>query len=133
MIKICIVDDHPVVRSGLKQLINQEKDIDVVFETSNAEDMFSILNEANEIDLVVLDIALPGMDGMEALQKLRHGFPQTPVLIISGLSEKRYAVQSIRKGASGYLNKVTSADEFVKAIRDISGGKKYYKPAHSLG
>lgn len=124
MIKVIIVDDHPVVRSGLKQIIEEEPDMEVAGEAKNAGDFFSLLPKVN-CTLVLLDINLPDKSGFEVLKQLQCEHPELPVLILSIHAEDQYAVRFIKAGASGYLMKESDTEEVVKAIRRVIAGGKY--------
>jgi len=124
MIRIIIVDDHPVVRWGLKQILNGEPDVKVVGEAENAQQAFEIIRTI-DCDAVVLDISLPGTNGVEILKQLKHEYKELPVLILSVHPEEQYAVRVMRAGASGYLTKESAPDELVRAIRKIISGGKY--------
>ena len=124
MIRIIIVDDHPVVRRGLKQILNGEPDVKVVGEAENAQQAFEIIRTI-DCDAVVLDISLPGTNGVEILKQLKHEYKELPVLILSVHPEEQYAVRVMRAGASGYLTKESAPDELVRAIRKIISGGKY--------
>jgi two-component system invasion response regulator UvrY len=124
MINIIIVDDHPVVRRGLKQILIEEPDMEVVGEAGNAQEAFTIIRET-DCDVVVLDISLPGVSGVEVLKKLKYEYKNLPVLILSVHPEEQYAVRMMKAGASGYLTKESAPEELVKAIRKIVSGGKY--------
>jgi two-component system invasion response regulator UvrY len=124
MIKVIIVDDHPVVRRGLKQIIEDEPDIEVAGEATNAGECFSLVRKM-ECSLVLLDISLPDRSGFDVLKQLKYEHPGLPVLILSVHSEDQYAVRCIKAGASGYLMKEGAPEELVKAIRKVNAGGKY--------
>ncbi|HWZ34318.1 MAG TPA: response regulator transcription factor [Bryobacteraceae bacterium] len=127
MTRILVADDHPLLRSGLKQLLSQEPDLEVVGE---AEDSEQVLRQAadSKCDVVILDLAMPGRGGLDALRELRRQHPHLPVLILSMHSEDQFAVRAIRAGASGYVSKETAGSEVVKAVRKVLTGKKYVSP-----
>jgi len=124
MIKVIIVDDHPVVRRGLRQIIEDEPDMEVAGEAKNAGECFSLVRKM-ECSLVLLDISLPDKSGFDVLKQLRYEHPGLPVLILSVHSEDQYAVRFIKAGASGYLMKEGAPEELVKAIRKVNAGGKY--------
>jgi len=128
MIKILIADDHAIVREGLKQILSQTPDMVVVAEASNGQEALDKLAR-NNIDLIVLDISMPGKDGLDVLSEIMSKRPQLPVLILSMYPAEQYAVRVLKAGASGYLTKESAPDELVKAIRQISEGKKYISPS----
>ena len=124
MIKVLIVDDHPVVRRGLKQIIEDEPDMEIAGEATNAGECFSLVRKM-ECSLVLLDISLPDKSGFDVLKQLRYEHPKLPVLILSVHPEDQYAVRFIKAGASGYLMKEGAPEELVKAIRKVHAGGKY--------
>ena len=124
MIKVIIVDDHPVVRRGLKQIIEEEPDMEIAGEAKNAGEFFPLLQKVT-CTLVLLDISLPDRSGFDVLKQLQHDHPQLPVLILSIHPEDQYAVRFIKAGASGYLMKEGAPEELVKAIRRVNAGGKY--------
>ena len=124
MLKILIADDHAIVRQGLKQIVTETTDMIVAGEASNAQELLSKLNE-NDYDVVVLDITMPGRDGIDVLKQLRSEKPELPVLILSIHPEEQYALRALKAGASGYLTKESAPDELVVAIQKVSRGGKY--------
>ena len=124
MIRIIIVDDHPIVRRGLTQILHEEPDVKVVGEAESAQAAFKIIRTI-DCDAVVLDISLPGASGVEILKQLKHEYKKLPVLILSVHAEEQYAVRVMRAGASGYLTKESAPAELIKAIRKIISGGKY--------
>jgi len=124
MIRIIIVDDHPIVRRGLKQILLDQPDMEVVGEAENAQEAFKTIH-TTDCDVVVLDISLPGASGVEILKQLKYEYVKLPVLILSVHSEEQYAVRVMKAGASGYLKKDSAPEELVKAIRKIISGRKY--------
>jgi DNA-binding NarL/FixJ family response regulator len=124
MIKVIIVDDHPVVRRGLKQIIADEPDMEVVGEAIDAGECFSLVRQT-DCTLVVLDITLPDKNGFDVLKQLKYEHPNIPILILSVHSEDQYGLRSIKAGASGYLMKEGAPEELVMAIRKVNAGGKY--------
>lgn len=124
MKNILLVDDHSIVRQGLKNLIELEQGLQVTGEASSGVEAINMVR-ANKYDIVILDIAMPDKNGVDTLQDLRRIAPDLPVLILSGYAEKQYALNLIRNGCQGYLSKDADADEIVKAIRTITSGKHY--------
>lgn len=128
MIRVIIVDDHPVVRRGLKQIIAAEQDMQVVGEAENARKAISVIRQT-ACDAVILDITLPDASGLEVLNQLKREHPTLPVLIMSIHDEEPYALRVLKAGASGYLMKNSIPEELIKAIRKITSGGKYISPS----
>ena len=124
MIRILVVDDHTIVRQGLKQILGEEKDMNVVEEASNGQEALQKIGKS-EYDCVLLDISMPGRSGLEVLKDIKALRPKLPVLILSMHSEELYAIRALRAGASGYLTKASASEELIGAIRKVSAGRKY--------
>jgi len=124
MLKILIADDHAIVRQGLKQIVTETPDMVVSGEASNGQELLSKIKE-NDYDVVVLDITMPGRDGIDVLKQLRSERPELPILMLSIHPEEQYALRALKAGASGYLTKESAPDELVVAIRKVSQGGKY--------
>lgn len=128
MIKILIIDDHAIVREGLKQILVETPDLKVAGEANNGQEALERLR-AGHLDLVVLDISLPGTNGLVVLQQIKNQFPEVPVLILSIHAEEQYAMRALKAGAAGYLTKETAPQELVTAIQKVAGGGKYVSPS----
>jgi DNA-binding NarL/FixJ family response regulator len=128
MIRILIADDHAIVRAGLKQFIAEEQDMTVAGEATTGAEAVAFVR-ASECDVVLLDIAMPDTNGVDTLRQLKQIKPGLPVLILSGYPEKQYALNLLRTGASGYINKETASEQLVAAIRAVTQGRKYVSPA----
>jgi two-component system invasion response regulator UvrY len=124
MIRVLVVDDHAVVRRGLKQILNEEKDIVAVGEAADGMGALAALAAARW-DVVVLDLSLPDHNGLEVLGEIRKRWRNLPVLILSMHPEDQLAVRALRAGASGYITKETAPEELVKAIRWVVAGRRY--------
>ena len=124
MIRIAIVDDHALVRAGLRQFFAEQADFSVVAEASNGREALDIVRKGN-VDVIVMDIAMPDQSGVDALAGIKARAPDLPVLILSGFAEEHYATALLRQGASGYLNKDCDPEDIVKAIRTVCRGRKY--------
>ncbi len=124
MIRVAIVDDHAVVRAGLRQFFAEQMDLEVVAEAANGREALDIVRRG-EVDVIVMDISMPDQSGVDALAAIRARAPDLPVLILSGFPEEHYATTLLRQGASGYLNKDCDPDEIVRAIRTVYRGRKY--------
>ncbi|HZI68524.1 MAG TPA: response regulator transcription factor [Hanamia sp.] len=128
MIKVFIIDDHPMVVEGLQSLLNRLKDIEVSGSVSNAFDAIPFI-EKNIPDVILLDINLPEISGIELCKKIHQQFPSVKILGISTFSERSYISRMIENGASGYLIKSASAEEIAEAIQTVMGGKMYLSVA----
>jgi DNA-binding NarL/FixJ family response regulator len=124
MIRIAIIDDHPMVRAGLRQFFSDQTDFSVVAEAASGREALDIMREG-DVDVIVLDIAMPEQSGIDALAAIKAREPDLPVLILSGFPEQHYATTLLRLGASGYLNKECDPEEIIKAIRTLARGRKY--------
>lgn len=127
MIKVGIVDDHAIVRSGLRQYLSEHVDLKVVGEAANGRQAIDLVRQ-QEIDVLVMDLSMPGQSGLDALAMLCAKAPDMGILILSGYPEEHYAINLIRQGASGYLNKECESSEIVEAIRTIAMGRRYLSP-----
>lgn len=130
MIRVLIADDHPVVRLGLKMILDNEPDISVHKEARTARQALELIHNT-DFDIILLDISLPDRNGLEVLHQLKNEYPDINVLVISMHSEDLYAVRVLKEGASGYINKDSAPEELVKAVRKVVSGGKYVSP--SLG
>ncbi|HEU5054850.1 MAG TPA: response regulator transcription factor [Hanamia sp.] len=128
MIKVFIIDDHPMVVEGLQSLLNRLKDIEVSGSVSNAFDAIPFI-EKNIPDVILLDINLPEISGIELCKKIHQQLPSVKILGISTFSERSYISRMIENGASGYLIKSASAEEIAEAIQTVMGGKMYLSVA----
>ena len=128
MTRVLLADDHPLLRNGLKQVLTQEPDLEVVGE---AEDSEQVLRQVEETpcDVLVLDLTMPGRGGLDVLRDIRRQHPDLPILILSMHAENQFAVRAIKAGANGYLSKDNAGTEVVKAIRKVLTGKKYVSPS----
>lgn len=123
-IRVLIADDHPIIRKGLIQIINDEPDMQVVTEVSDGSEALSKLR-STKYDIAILDISMPKKTGLEILEQMKFEKIKTKVLILSVFSEEQYALRVIKTGAKGYLTKESAPDELVKAIRKIIDGDNY--------
>jgi two-component system invasion response regulator UvrY len=127
MIRIVIADDHEILREGIKKIIRSHKDMRVVAEAGDLAHTIQLV-EKHAPDIVILDLGLPGHDGLEGLAEMRRRFPSVPVLILSMYPEERFAIRALKTGASGYVTKAMAAEELIKAIRKIVTGGTYISP-----
>jgi two-component system invasion response regulator UvrY len=123
-INVIIVDDHAILRAGLKQVLCEAGDIDVIAEAGNANDAIKLCRK-KKVDVLLLDINLPDRSGIEALQYIKKDKPHLAVLMLSMHREDQYALRALKAGASGYLCKQSASDELINAVHTIATGKKY--------
>ena len=124
MISVIIADDHPVVRSGLKQIMAETGEIVIADEASTGCELLAKA-AMHHFDVVLLDISMPDKDGLETLKELRAQKPDLPVLVLTMYPEEQYAVRMLKAGAAGYLTKRQAPQELIVAIRKVSEGGKY--------
>lgn len=127
MIKLVLADDHGLVRSGLKQIFNLEKDIEVIGEAAEWSELLDVLRQDTP-HVLLLDISMPGKNGLETLKMVKERWPQIAVLMLSMYPEDQYAVRSVKSGASGYLNKNSDPALVIEAVKHVARGKKYITP-----
>ena len=127
-ITVILVDDHDVVRTGLRSYLSTHADINVVAEARNGEEALLRADEMKP-DLVIMDITMPGMDGLEATRRLKEQNPESLVLALTVHEDKQYFMEMLSAGASGYITKQAAADDLVAAIRAVAAGQVYLQPA----
>ncbi len=128
MIRVIVADDHAVVRRGLKQILAAEPDMTVIAEARDGHEAIEMVR-TNPCDLVVLDVTMPGINGLEVLKTLQRECPKLPVLVLSVHPEDQLAVRVLRAGAAGYMTKETAPEELVKAVRRVVTGGRYVSGA----
>jgi len=126
--RVILVDDFELIRDGLKKVIAKEKDIEIVGEASSAEELFELLQKI-KVDIIILDIALPGRSGLDIIKDLLFQQPEVKILILSMHPEDRMAVSALRAGASGYVTKMVASKTIVEALRKIQEGRRYISPS----
>lgn len=124
IIRILIADDHQIVRAGLMQFLADQGDIQVTGEAASGDELLAMVRH-DDFDVVLLDIAMPGKNGIDCLRVLRQTKPNLPVLVLSGYPEAHYAVNLLRSGASGYVSKNAPPEELLRAIRVVARGRHY--------
>lgn len=126
--KFLISDDHAIVRKGLKDLLREEFPRAEFLEAVNSQEAISVV-ASHDIDVVLLDISMPGRNGMETLKQMRALGVKAPILMLSMHSEDQYAVRALRAGASGFINKESANEELLSAVNRVLQGKRYITPA----
>jgi DNA-binding NarL/FixJ family response regulator len=124
LLQVLLVDDHAVVREGLRAILEASGEIACI-EADSAEDAIDMLGRTVSIDVMLLDISLPGMSGLEALAEIHRLRPQLPVLLLSMHPEEQFAVRALRMGAQGYLSKSTPSAEVLHAVKSAANGENY--------
>lgn len=127
MTRLLIADDHPVVRRGLADILAREADLEIIGEASDYPEIRRVLRES-ACDILLLDIQLPGKNGIEIVKLLKDEVPRLAVLIVSAYPEDQYAVRALRAGAAGYLNKNSAPEQLLEAVRTVQAGRKYITP-----
>lgn len=128
MTRILVVDDHAIVRAGLKHLFSEDKEFTVAAEAGSGAEAVNLVRES-DWDVVLLDISMPNMDGIDTLKQIKHWKPELPVLIFTMHPEERYAINFLRAGANGYVCKECAPEQLVSAIRTVASGRRYVSPA----
>ena len=128
MIKIVIADDHPIVRAGLKQILADASDIKVVAEAGDGHEILKLIRKGG-VDVVLLDITMPGLMGLDALKQMSVENPKLPILVLSMHPEEQYAIRVLKAGASGYLTKAAAPEQLIGAIRKVFRGGRYVSAA----
>jgi DNA-binding NarL/FixJ family response regulator len=129
MIKLMIIDDHPMFRSGLKKMLHDEPDFAVVDEAGDWADGLARLRSHADLDIVLLDINLPARSGFDLLEAIQAELPELKVIMLSMYSQQQYALRALRAGAHGYVAKDMEAADLIGAVRLVARGQKYMTPA----
>ena len=127
MTTILLADDHRIVRQGLRALLEAEPDFSLVGETGDGLEAIQ-LAERLQPDIIVLDLMMPGISGLEATRQIGDNCPQTRIIILSMHADEAYVLEALRNGASGYVLKDSSADDLVRAVREVEAGRRYLSP-----
>jgi DNA-binding NarL/FixJ family response regulator len=127
MIRVLVADDHLVVRKGLVHILSTEPEVQVVGEAANYIDIKKQLHD-NPVDVLLLDIQMPGKNGLEIAKFLKQELPRLGIVILSMYPEDQYAVRALRAGAGAYLSKVAPAESLIEAVKAVAAGRKYISP-----
>lgn len=124
MIKVLLADDHSIVRAGLRRIVEESGDLEVIAEASNGREAIQRVRETSP-DVAVIDISMPGLDGLEVITQIRSFYPDLPILVLTMHEEEQYVVRAIGAGAMGYLTKRSAPEQLVEAIRRVYRGRRY--------
>ncbi len=124
MIQILLADDHSIVRAGLRRIVEESGDIEVVAEADNGRDAIRLVAEHSP-DVAIIDISMPGLDGLEVISRLQAMRPDLPVIVLTMHEEEQYVVRAVEAGAMGYVTKRSAPEQLVKAIRQVHAGSRY--------
>jgi len=130
MIRVLLADDHSIMRAGLRRIIEESEGIEVVAEAAEGRTAIRLAREQKP-DVAVIDISMPGMDGLEVISQLKIYLPELPVIMLTMHEEEQYVVRAIEAGAMGYVTKRSAPEHIVKAIRQVISGSRYLTPAAS--
>jgi two-component system invasion response regulator UvrY len=124
MIKVLLADDHSIVRAGLRRLVEESQDMEVVAEAADGRNAIQQIHKTRP-DVAVIDISMPDMDGLEVISQLRSIYPKLPIIILTMYEEEQYVVRAFETGAMGYLTKRSAPEQLVKAIRKVHSGYRF--------
>ena len=127
-VRVLIADDHPVVRQGLKMMLNADPEVAVVGEARDGDEAFEMAHQV-DWDVAVLDYSMPGRGGIELLADVKHDYPERPVLILSIYPEDPHGLRALKAGAAGYISKETAGDELTAAVKKVASGGRYVSSA----
>lgn len=127
-VRLIVVDDHAIVRRGIVQVLSEHPDVQIVAEANDYASLRAELRKHGEPDVLVMDVGLPGKNGIDILKALREDHPRLKVLMVSMYPEDQYAVRAFRAGAFGYLNKASAPEKLLEALSQVIAGKKYVTP-----
>jgi DNA-binding NarL/FixJ family response regulator len=128
VIKVLLADDHGIVRAGLRRIVEDSGDMEVVAEASDGKEAIQKVNKVSP-DVAVIDISMPGMDGLEVIGQLKSTHPKLPILVLTMHEEEQYVVRAIEAGAMGYMTKRSAPEQLVSAIKRVKEGKRFLTPA----
>ena len=129
-VNVLLADDHPIVRQGLRNLLNSEPDFMVIGEASDGLKAIQLVNNLHP-DVLVVDLMMPVLNGLEVIRRAKHDLPGLRIIVLSMQNADAYVVDSIKSGASGYVLKDTGPTELIQAIRDVLAGQRYLSPGIS--
>jgi two-component system invasion response regulator UvrY len=132
LIKVLLADDHSIVRAGLRRIVEESGDMEVIAEAADGREAIRHIRD-NRPDVAVIDISMPGLDGLEVVSQLHAHYPDLPILILTMHEEGQYVVRAIQAGAMGYLTKQSAPEQLVKAIRKIHAGSRYLTDERNTG
>jgi DNA-binding NarL/FixJ family response regulator len=124
VIKVLLADDHSIVRAGLRRIVEESGDMEVIAEAADGRQALTLV-EQTAPDVAVVDISMPGLDGLEVISRLQEQNPQLPILVLTMHEEGQYVVRAIQAGAMGYITKQAAPEQLVKAIRKVYAGNRY--------
>lgn len=124
MIKVLLADDHSIVRAGLRRLVEESGDMEVVAEAADGDEAIRLIR-ASQPDVAVIDLSMPHIDGLEVINRIYPEFPNLPILVLTMHAENQYVVRAIEAGAMGYITKQSAPEQLVQAIRKVVGGTRY--------
>ena len=124
MIKVLLADDHSIVRAGLRRIVEESGDMEVIAEASDGREAIQLVHSTTP-DVAVIDISMPGLDGLEVVSQLRSHYPELPILILTMHEEGQYVVRAIQAGAMGYITKQSAPEQLLTAIRRVYDGNRY--------
>lgn len=124
MIELLLADDHMLLREGLKRVLHQTSDILVEGEAGNGQEALTLLSQRHW-DALVLDLSMPGRDGIDLIRQIRNDYPKVPILVLTMHGEQQYVARAIKAGAAGYLTKDSAAEELVQAVRKVAMGGRF--------
>lgn len=130
MIALLLADDHTLLREGLKRLLSQTDDITVEGEAGNGQEVLALLAHGRW-DVLVLDMSMPGRDGIDLIRQIKAEYPKVPILVLTMHGEQQYIVRAIKAGAAGYLTKDSAAEELVRAVRKVAIGGRFLSQQHA--
>lgn len=125
MIRIVLADDHRIVTDGLKQILSHQADMEISAVVEDGDSLCALLQTGAEVDIVVLDMSMPGRTGLDLLKHLRRFWPKLPILVLSMHPESIYGLRALKSGANGYLTKDSDASQLVSAVRQVAAGKSF--------